>query len=679
MAAFAPLIRKPAMVAPSAGAKAAHVPKRKEPPAAPMTRQLFAAAPFQHPVEPLDGGAVAIARAKLEINRVDDPLERRADEMAAKVMTAPAPRAERPRALAAPRANQPTVAREMTGTMGRPLEAPVRHEFEQRFGHDFSLVRVHTDARAAQSAQALDALAYTIGQDIVFARDSYAPRTPQGQKLLAHELAHTIQFENGAEGRLQRRVPSAAGLGADLPADPAGLLHARTGLSRVLSRIWAELTPPQQAAVRTAATGFGIAWVAEADLRSRLDSATRAQLLSFANAVRTAAPAAQLGDPLLIDSGARPGTSDAANITTLVGRADSVFATIAGGARDADLTQIFGAANVAAAKAKYALARTQMNHLKVIDKIVTDRSGYNAEVGLGGLSNAAQISVEPSTVDNPTVDESIVTLIHESMHAGNIDIRDFGYIDQPSFRSLDAAVKLVNAAHFEVVPRRILTAAHSFPGETFIPAGTSVGGVAAPALTRREQAIRNASETFRLAWTAGLNLHKLFVRLFRNPGEWSTLDLATVFTGAAAGSPLRGYAAVLVEGRSLDYPHACGGHQPGRTSGGCTGDPHRHRAVGRTDPQDVRRHERSPARRVGRPGARNGPRDGGRANRRCGQRRRRAGPFDPAGHTDQLGQRHRCGRSRRAGGGALGARSACQQLHGLLAGPRPRGVPMSTR
>src|SRR5205085_1978944 len=60
-------------------------------------------------------------------------------------------------------------------------------------GHDFSHVRVHTDERAADSAQSVNALAYTVGQHIVFTRGQFAPHSEAGQRLLAHELTHTIQ------------------------------------------------------------------------------------------------------------------------------------------------------------------------------------------------------------------------------------------------------------------------------------------------------------------------------------------------------------------------------------------------------------------------------------------------------------------------------------------------------
>jgi len=64
---------------------------------------------------------------------------------------------------------------------------------EMRFGHDFTRVQVHTDAQAAKSAQELNALAYTLGQHVVFGEGQYSPRTSAGQRLLAHELMHVVQ------------------------------------------------------------------------------------------------------------------------------------------------------------------------------------------------------------------------------------------------------------------------------------------------------------------------------------------------------------------------------------------------------------------------------------------------------------------------------------------------------
>jgi hypothetical protein len=80
---------------------------------------------------------------------------------------------------------------------GQSLDASTRGFMEARFGHDFSGVRVHTDGEAAESAKAVRAHAYTVGQNIVFADGRYAPGTDAGKQLIAHELAHVVQ--QGAE------------------------------------------------------------------------------------------------------------------------------------------------------------------------------------------------------------------------------------------------------------------------------------------------------------------------------------------------------------------------------------------------------------------------------------------------------------------------------------------------
>ena len=87
--------------------------------------------------------------------------------------------------------------------LGAPLPSSERSFFEPRFGHDFSRVRVHTGSGAAGLARSLNARAFTLGQDIVFGAGEYAPGSLEGKKVLAHELAHTMQ--QGGEGdRLQR-------------------------------------------------------------------------------------------------------------------------------------------------------------------------------------------------------------------------------------------------------------------------------------------------------------------------------------------------------------------------------------------------------------------------------------------------------------------------------------------
>lgn len=89
---------------------------------------------------------------------------------------------------------------------GQALQASTRTFMEPRFGQDFSQVRVHTDPQASASAQAVGALAYTSGKDIAFAPNQYQPETTTGRQLLAHELTHVIQQENGDTAPLQRLV-----------------------------------------------------------------------------------------------------------------------------------------------------------------------------------------------------------------------------------------------------------------------------------------------------------------------------------------------------------------------------------------------------------------------------------------------------------------------------------------
>ena len=86
---------------------------------------------------------------------------------------------------------------------GRPLEPAVASDMGQRFGQDFSAVRVHTDSSAAASARAIQAHAYTAGRDIVFGPGRYQPHSESGRHLLAHELVHTLQ-QGSERSQVQR-------------------------------------------------------------------------------------------------------------------------------------------------------------------------------------------------------------------------------------------------------------------------------------------------------------------------------------------------------------------------------------------------------------------------------------------------------------------------------------------
>lgn len=86
---------------------------------------------------------------------------------------------------------------------GQPLDSGAQARFEPFFHHRFDDVRVHTGPRADAAARAVGALAYTSGRDIVFRAGQYAPASPDGRRLLAHELTHVLQQ------RSARRSPAA--------------------------------------------------------------------------------------------------------------------------------------------------------------------------------------------------------------------------------------------------------------------------------------------------------------------------------------------------------------------------------------------------------------------------------------------------------------------------------------
>src|SRR5260370_41446039 len=87
----------------------------------------------------------------------------------------------------------PQVVHDVLSSTGQPLDAGTRAFMESRFGHDFSNVRVHTDARAAESARSVNALAYTVDHNIVFGAGRYAPATIEGKQLTAHDLTNVVQ------------------------------------------------------------------------------------------------------------------------------------------------------------------------------------------------------------------------------------------------------------------------------------------------------------------------------------------------------------------------------------------------------------------------------------------------------------------------------------------------------
>jgi Domain of unknown function (DUF4157) len=181
-------------------------------------------------------------QAKLRVGAVDDPLEREADDLADHIMGLPdlgasllqrcpggCPGDEELRRCAVRRwadggSGKPTVAAPVDQAIdrhrggGSPLTRSARRFFERRFGASFDTVRVHTDAEASRLAAAVSARAFTVGRDIFFGDGQFRPEAPDGRRLLAHELTHTIQQAHRQQ--VQRQLEAE-------PAQPpdAGLLY----------------------------------------------------------------------------------------------------------------------------------------------------------------------------------------------------------------------------------------------------------------------------------------------------------------------------------------------------------------------------------------------------------------------------------------------------------------------
>lgn len=183
---------------------------------------------------------------KLAVNRPGDSYEQEADRTSELVMQKQQPHApchcggrcskcraanadhgperlqlKRVQASTAGAITAPPVVDEALRSPGQPLDAATRSFMEQRFGHDFSGVRVHSGATAERSAQEVNALAYTVGEEIVFGTGRFAPGTHEGRRLIAHELTHVVQ-QSGAERSSEDHGNSLHGHAPDISSVGAG-------------------------------------------------------------------------------------------------------------------------------------------------------------------------------------------------------------------------------------------------------------------------------------------------------------------------------------------------------------------------------------------------------------------------------------------------------------------------
>jgi hypothetical protein len=141
----------------------------------------------------------------------------------------------------------PAIVADVLSSSGQPLDSDVRDWMEPRFGHNFSHVRIHTDQRAAESAQAVNALAYTVGNDVVFNTGRYQPGTESGGRLLAHELTHVVQ-----QGRSGLATQTAKEISH--PSDAAEV-EADSVATRIVKGETVTVTQPPSATVHALSTG----------------------------------------------------------------------------------------------------------------------------------------------------------------------------------------------------------------------------------------------------------------------------------------------------------------------------------------------------------------------------------------------------------------------------------------
>jgi hypothetical protein len=182
-------------------------------------------------------------KSRLTISQPGDPHEMEADRVAGEVMrmrqpapikTGLGPALRRDASERGAFDVAPPIVHEVLSGPGKPLDAATRAFMEPRFGYDLSQVKLHTDARAAESARSVGALAYAVDRHIVFGSGQYLPTSQSGRHLLAHELAHVVQ-QGAASSQLMRAISYAADC-----AGGAGDVGGNVSSAQASAARWAE-------------------------------------------------------------------------------------------------------------------------------------------------------------------------------------------------------------------------------------------------------------------------------------------------------------------------------------------------------------------------------------------------------------------------------------------------------
>jgi hypothetical protein len=162
----------------------------------------------------------------------------------------------------------PPIVKDVVRSPGQPLDAGARAYFEPRFGHSFGSVRVHADEQAAQSARAVNALAYTVGDHIAFDTGRYSPTShADGKRLLAHELTHIAQQSGQAPSHVDRGGMTKPGDACEVEADKLAKAYTsdgrgdesspQAGLANALLRALSPAAAAPQSVSRACACGGG--------------------------------------------------------------------------------------------------------------------------------------------------------------------------------------------------------------------------------------------------------------------------------------------------------------------------------------------------------------------------------------------------------------------------------------
>ena len=197
-----------------------------------------------HVLRPAAAASHLQMQSAMRLSAPSDPAEREADAVASNVVRMPAPASRHARFRGVPHVARKGEGRPHIGSgiaaeiaagsgSGAPLPPNVRRFMEPRFRADFSAVRMHTGERAATLSRRLNAQAFTVGNQIFFARDRFRPETEEGRELIAHELTHTIQ----QQAVVQRKEDSAVGERVPARIQRLGLDDILDGLAELAANV----------------------------------------------------------------------------------------------------------------------------------------------------------------------------------------------------------------------------------------------------------------------------------------------------------------------------------------------------------------------------------------------------------------------------------------------------------